>query len=205
MPIPLHLVVEDDLSEFILYRVLSYLRGFQVNKVFKQGGFGYLKKNSLAFNQASRSCPFLMLTDLDRNTCPPGLIQDWLSGRPRHDHFLFRVAVPEVESWILADCEGFQEFLGLRGAIRVPQPEQLGDAKMKLLALAERARVRDIREALVYRDRHGQLHQGPDYNGTLGRFVQENWDVNVASSHCPSLAGLMNSLGQLRRNYPLSQ
>ena len=117
-PIPIYLAVEDELSEWVVRRALSTRStGYAVGAVFSQGGFGYLKRQAPAFNNAAKGCPFLLLADLDLSPCPPQLIKDWL-GRPKHPHFLLRVAVREVESWLLGDPVGLKTFLGLRKAIR---------------------------------------------------------------------------------------
>ena len=57
-PIPIHLAVEDDLSESILRRVLRERPAdYAVGPVFKRGGFGFLKKQSPAFNNMAKACP----------------------------------------------------------------------------------------------------------------------------------------------------
>lgn len=198
-PLPLYLAVEDELSEFVLRRIIAKRPALQVAAVFSRGGYGYLKKRASGFNQAARHRPFLLLTDLDTGVCAPDLIREWLAGEQRHPSFLLRVAVPEVESWLLADGEGLRRFLGLRGAKDIAQPERLADAKAELLLWAEKAGTRDLREALVWRDEHGQRHPGPDYNGTLLRFVQNDWNVQAAARRCGSLAGLIRAVGQLER------
>jgi hypothetical protein len=196
-PLPLYLAVEDDLSEFVLRRIVGMRAALQVQAVFSRGGSGYLKKRVGAFNQAAEQCPFLVLTDLDKGVCAPDLVRNWLGGKARHPHFLLRVAVPEVESWLLADSDGLRRFLGLRGAKDIAQPERLADAKAQLLLWAEKAAARDIRQALVWCDRHGQRHPGPDYNGTLARFVQGTWNFQAAARRCASLAGLIRAVEDL--------
>jgi hypothetical protein len=201
MHICLHLAVEDQLSELMLRRVVARRSGLQIGLVFSRGGYGYLRMRACAFNQAAEHIPFLLLTDLDKGRCAPKLVREWLGDRPRHPHFLLRVAVPEVESWLLADSEGLQRFLGLRGTRDFSEPEGLADAKAQLLALAERASPRHLREGLVRRDKHGQRHQGPNYNGALGHFVQDRWDFQRAASRCPSLARLIRAVGRLEHEY----
>jgi hypothetical protein len=132
-PQPLYLAVEDELSEFVLRRIIGKHAALQVAAVFSRGGYGYLKKRAGGFNQAAAHCPFLLLTDLDKGLCAPDLVKAWLGGRPRHPHFLLRVAVPEVESWLLADSEGLRRFLGVRGGKDAAQPERFADAKGELL------------------------------------------------------------------------
>jgi hypothetical protein len=99
-PIPIHLAVEDELSEWVLRRIIaSRPTNYSIGAVFGKGGFGYLKRQVRAFNNAAKRCPFLLLTDLDQTDCPPQLIADWLDV-PRQLDFLLRVAVREVESWL---------------------------------------------------------------------------------------------------------
>ena len=108
-PIPIHLVVEDELSEAVLREMLRQSgRSFAVGAAYQGGGFGYLRKNVKGFNHGAKGIPYFLLTDLDKNECAPMLIRGWLTV-PLHPNLIFRVAVHEVEAWILAD----------RGSIRM--------------------------------------------------------------------------------------
>lgn len=200
--IPLYLAVEDELSDWVLRRVLSGRpRSYAIGAVFGRQGFGYLKRQATAFNNGARGCPFLVLTDLDRCPCPPQLLAEWLSV-PKHSHLLLRVAVREVESWLLADDEGVRRYLGLRRAFTCADPEGLDDPKTTLLNLAESSPRRALREALVARDEgSGRLRQGPDYNGALARFVSEKWNLEQASSRCRSLGRMQAALARLENDY----
>src|SRR5215216_3086937 len=99
--IPVHLAVEDDLSESVLRRLLrDSNRDYSVGTVFARGGFGYLRSRVRNFNAAAvAGTPIILLTDLDNSLCPTELIQDWLEAQP-HANLIFRVAVREVESWL---------------------------------------------------------------------------------------------------------
>lgn len=204
-PIPIYLAVEDDLSEWVVRRVLSDRPvEYAIGAVFGRTGFGYLKKQAPAFNNAAKGCVFLLLTDLDRCVCPPQLIEEWL-GQPRHPHLLLRVAVREVESWILGDAAGLCKCLGLRKRAVYQDPEQLADPKNELLKLAMTSPRRTMREAVVWKDEpSGKLFQGPDYNATLARFVAKEWNLQHARSTCRSLDRFFNALGRLEaeRNPP---
>lgn len=197
--VPIRMAVEDALSEALLRRALADRPvRYEVGAVYGRGGYGYLKKKTGAFNNAAKACPFLLLTDMDQHACPPELVTTWLSGQPKHDSFLFRVAVREVESWLLGDMARLTSFLHLKNTPTIPAPEALLDPKQELLKLAQRSRVRQIREALVWRDdRSGRLYQGPDYNGTLGYFVMAQWNISAARSACPSLERLFAALQRL--------
>ncbi len=202
--IPIRLAVEDNLSEYVLKRALSERSvKYEIGAVYCHGGFGYLKKRTASFNNAAKAGPFLLLTDLDQSPCAPNLVAEWLGpGRRQHPHFIFRVAVREVESWLLADDTNLGEFLGLRKPARVPNPESLQDPKATLLELASQSRHRDVREAIVWRDeRSGRYLQGPDYNGAMAPFVEKAWDLDAARLRCPSLNGLLVALARLEEHY----
>lgn len=140
------------------------------------------------------------MTDLDQGVCPPELLSVWLH-YPKHEHFLFRVAVREVESWLLGDIAGLSAFLGLRGIPHIAPPEDLEEPKEKLLRLAMRCPARQMREALVWRDdRSGRLLQGPDYNGTMARFVSKQWNISAARQTCQSLERVFSALKRLEND-----
>ena len=59
--------------------------------------------------------------------------------RNRTRFFLFRIAVREVEAWLIADREALAGFLKIK-IMHVPyKPEELVDPKRVLLELATRA------------------------------------------------------------------
>jgi hypothetical protein len=153
-----------------------------------------LKKKARAFNNAARTCPFLMLTDLDKCECPATLIGDWLDC-PKHKNFLFRVAVREIEAWLLGDAYGFSTFFGIRYDQVNSHPESLPNPKEELLRLAFSSPRRNLRDAVVVEEEH-QFYQGPDYNGALSTFVSGDWDLKVASKCCPSLKRCLAALAR---------
>lgn len=186
-PIPVHLAVEDDLSESVVRRLLLDTgRDYSIGTVFGRGGFGYLQNRARNWNAAAAAgTPILLLTDLDQHPCPPGLIDDWLDSEP-HENLIFRVAVREVESWLLADREGFADFLGISNAVIPLQCEQIPDPKQSLVSLARKSRTRALRESIVPRAGSTAV-QGPDYNACLGGFVRNRWNLNAAVAQSPSL------------------
>jgi hypothetical protein len=200
--IPIRLAVEDELSEWVARRALSTRpASYFVGAVYSRGGFGYLKNQARAFNNAAKNCPFLLLTDLDQCPCPPQLVEDWL-GCPKHPHLLLRVAVHEVESWLLGDAVGLGGFLGLRKAVGFEAPERLADPKQELLKLALRSPRRNLRDALARREKAGaRLFQGPDYNATLSKFVIEDWNIEAARTKCRSLDRMFFALGRIEAEF----
>ena len=181
-PIPINLAVEDDLSEAVLRKILP--DRYVVGDRCMRGGFGYLKKNIRGFNNASKGMPFLVLTDLDMAECAPTLIKKWLSV-PVHHNLLFRVAVREVESWVIADTDRFAKFLGIRRTLVPVNVDAIDDPKKCLINLARKSK-RNLREDIVP-TKGSTAKQGPDYNGRLIYFVEEFWNPYEAMHNSLSL------------------
>jgi hypothetical protein len=193
MTIPIQVAVEDSLSEVVVRTLLARSqRDYAVGAVFSHGGFGYLRKTCPGWNNAAKGAPFLLLTDLDQYACPPALIDDWLPDK-RQPNLIFRVAVREVESWILADSRNFSVFLGISRDAMPTDPENLADAKQALVGLANRSRRTSTRSRLVPRA-GSTAKQGPDYNQCLSEFVTRHWDEGEASANAPSLFGCIRAL-----------
>jgi hypothetical protein len=180
------LAVEDPLSEAVLRTILHQSeRPYHVLSCIGLSGFGYLRKNIRELNHAARKLPILVLTDLDRAECAPILRREWLNVSP-HQNLMFRVAVREVESWIMAHRTEFAAFLGIRTDLIPTNPDGLDDPKRTLLDLTAKSRRRVLREAIVPAPR-STAKVGPDYNGRLGEFVMMNWDVSEAAKNSLSL------------------
>lgn len=182
----LNLAVEDPLSEAVLRKILgSSENRFAVAHCYSRGGFGYLNKNIAGFNNAAKANPWLVLTDLDTAECPPSLIKAWLS-YAQHPNLIFRVAVREVEAWLLADRNSFARYLGISKEKIPPDVESIEDPKRLLINLARRSRKRTLREAIVP-SAGSDARQGPDYNGALIPYVNEVWDLGAAVKNSMSL------------------
>lgn len=195
--IPLNLAVEDDLSECVLRKLLADVnRGFQIGATYKRGGFDYLRQRIRGWNAAARGRPIVILTDLDHHECPPSLLRDWLGGNP-HPNLIFKVAVREVESWVLADRENLARFLQVPERIIPDKPDMLNDPKRTLIEVARRSRSTEIRTSIVPR-LGSTARQGPDYNGCLGRFFIQSWRPRSACVASPSLERTLQRLSAFK-------
>jgi len=187
-----NLIYEDDLSEAVLTKLLRHFKDkYEVHSTYHGHGFGYLKNNIKGFNEASNVTPHFMLTDLDNYPCPTSLIEDWINF-PLNPNFVFRIAVREVEAWLLADIEGLSSFLKVSKANFPKNPEQETDPKKTLIQLAKRSRNRDIREDIVPINERATI--GPNYNGRLSDFVLNNWNIETARKRSLSLEKACNKL-----------
>lgn len=191
--VPVNLAAEDPLSEAVLRKMLaSFGPRFAIGYCYVRGGFGYLRRTIRGFNNAAQGTPFVVLTDLNHYECAPLLVQEWLP-LPRHPNLIFRVAVREVEAWVMADRSQFARFLRIRESSVPTAVEELGDAKKALLDLGAKSPNRKLRRDLC--PPPGSLRvQGPDYNGRLGAFVAQRWAPANAANNSPSLARALEKL-----------
>lgn len=195
--IPINLFVEDALSEGVVRAILTQVnRGFSVGTSYVTGGFGYLKTRIKAFNHAARGMPWFVLTDLDRHHCPAALIADWLAV-PKHPNLLLRVAVREVESWVMADRRAFAAFADCTADDIPSNTDQIPDAKKTLIALVAKHADHELRSAIVPGPGSTRT-QGPDYNAPLVDFVQSRWRAARAARQSPSLRRTLTVLGEFQ-------
>lgn len=191
--IPINLVFEDVLSEAVLKEMLKQSqRPFLVGSCFNQRGYGKIKKIISGLNHAANGMPYLVLTDLDNAECPLVIISEWLT-QPKHPNLLFRIAVKEVEAWLLAHREAFAEFLGISVSLIPSNVDEIPDPKQLLINLARKSKKRNLRDAIVP-ERNSTAKIGKDYNGQLIQFVQNNWQVEAAQVNSRSLQRAMNAL-----------
>jgi hypothetical protein len=184
-PPSLVIAVEDELSGAVMARLISFAGRSFVTRIFNAHGFGALKKGMTKFREASRVMPHIVLTDLDRFSCPPALLDNWGAAR-LPANFLFRIAVREVEAWLLADREGIAEFLYV-DIQKVPQaPEREEDPKRTLINLARKSRKRRLSQEIVPAT-GSAAPIGPFYNLHFIHFVNTQWNIDRARLCAPSL------------------
>ena len=165
--------------------VASVNRDFAIDRIINTRGNGPLRAGIQKFRSASHVLPHVVLTDLDRTVCAPDLLRKW-GATNLPPQLLVRVAVREVEAWLLADRSGIAEFLAI-AAIKVPtNPERELDPKQTLINLARRSRKRRLMQELV--PEAGSSNKiGPFYNARLTQFVSHQWNVTHARANAPSL------------------
>jgi hypothetical protein len=183
------LAVEDVLSEAVASRLLA-LHGLKPASTVGLKGASALRARAVNLNRAAQTVPVFLLTDLDTpRQCPASIVQSWI-GTPS-SRMLFRVAVMEVESWLLADSVGFTDFARLQ-ADRVPSrvDEQVADPKRLLVNLVRKSRDAQVRRDIVPADGSTAL-VGVAYNARLTEFVFKFWNPERAASRSTSLHGAL--------------
>lgn len=188
-----YIAYEDELSHAIIRKIFQQLEGrFVIGKPFPGFGFGYLKRNAASFNELAKGVPFLLLTDLDNSECPASKIKEWLK-KPLNPNFLFRVAVREIESWVMADRDSFAKFLDIP-INRIPtDTDAIEDPKKFLIKLTRRSRNKVLMRNIVPAQ-NSTASIGKNYNEPLIRFVEQLWDMNRAAKHSESLMRVIKRL-----------
>ena len=107
------LATEDILSEAIGLRLLGELPvPVTPGLLLRKNGFGYLRSGMDSWRQLAQRQIVVILTDLDQVACPVALRADWLGNKPAPAGLMLRIAVREVESWVLADHEAMRKLIG---------------------------------------------------------------------------------------------
>ncbi len=192
--IPVSLAVEGSLDEQVLRQLLRQsVKPFAAGVCYGKRGKDDLRKNLKRFNSAARYKPFVVLTDLDNEECSPALIRQLLP-ESRSRNLLVRVAVREVEAWLLADRQRLATFLGVPAAKIPAQPDDCEDPKAVLVNLARKSRRPDFREDLVPAPL-STSKVGKNYFGRLSQFVTTKWQVNdLARRNSPRLDRALRAL-----------
>jgi hypothetical protein len=191
--IGINLVFEDELHAAVLEKILTASRKYSIGAWVQYGGSAEIRKKIKSYNYSARGMAYLVLTDLDQSECAPGLIEEWLKGHPRHPNLLFRVAVRQVEAWLLASRREFAHFAKVKEHLIPERPDDLENSKKSLIQLVDGSEDADLRTDIVP-DRGSTAKVGPDYNGRLRLFVQTYWNLNVAKQRSPSLRRAVQAL-----------
>ena len=180
------LATEDELSEAIGLRLIAESPFHEADVLpLRRNGSGYLKAKVESWRQLAGQQVVLLLTDLDQIDCPVALRNEWLGTRPVPDRLLLRIAVREIESWVLADHDAMRKLIGDRGKLP-PAPDELGDPKAFLLNMVRKYAPRDVKQDLLA-ERGAMASQGLGYNRRLVAWVKSDWSPDRAAARSPSL------------------
>lgn len=180
------LAIEDAVSEAIARKVVAVVRpDITITAALGRQGSGYLRGRARELNRSAASMRVLLLTDLDSaEQCAPDVVRSWFGTTT--PNVIARVAVMEIESWVLADRVEAAAFLGVPSH-RIPSDtDGISDPKEFLVNLARRSRSSRIRDQLVPTT-GSTATVGPAYNPRVSEFVVGAWDPERAASASDSL------------------
>ena len=132
-------VYEDLLTASVIKRLVNEFNDkITITQEINAHGFGKIKRDILKYNNAAKNKPFLIITDLDKKECAVSLIEDWFNNTEKEPELIFRVAVKEIDAWILADKKGIAKTLNISPDIIPSEPEKIDNPKELLMQLAKK-------------------------------------------------------------------
>lgn len=181
-------------DEVVVRRILASV-GLNVWAYYGGKGKAHLLKSLHGYNVSAQRSAWVVVVDLDRDFgCAPEAVAAWL---PWAAHLMrLRIAVREVESWLLADRQRMAGFLGCPIGALPRAPDELADPKAEVVRLARRSRRRDVREGLVPHA-GSRRSEGPTYASDLAAFARDRWRPEQAAGGSPSLARALARLREL--------
>ncbi len=179
--------MEGLVDEAVLRHRLKHV-GAEPGTIYGKAGKQALLQRVGGYANAARFSPWVVLVDLDDDDeCAPPFATTVLATIPAK--MCLRVAVREIEAWLLADRERAAAFFGVRVA-EIPQaPETVLQPKRAVVDIARRSRRRAIRDDMVPRAASGRI-VGPAYTSRLIEFVSDEsrgWRPDIALTRSQSL------------------
>jgi len=197
-PVFITAAVEGNVDEAVVRRLIEHVGGTP-GPIYGRNGKDHLRQRIANYNQAARLSPWVVLVDLDHDAeCAPPLRSAWLPALS--PHMCLRVAVRQVEAWLLADRERLAKFLSVSTS-RIPHnPESVEHPKNTLVEIARYSRRRDIREDMAPRPGSGRS-VGAAYTARLIEFViskRTGWRPEVAARYSDSLNRSLRCLRRIK-------
>ncbi len=189
------LVCEDQLSADILVRMVSHARPqLSIRSVEVTRGNARIAASIGKYARASQAgVAHIILTDLDRAACPPSLLAEWKVPEVP-GYLLFRIAVREVEAWLLADQPGLAKFLGIPAGKISVRPDEVNDPKETLMNLVRRCRNIRLKQDILP-ETGSSAKKGVFYNERFGHFARKDWNIERAAKMSPSLRKALLRIG----------
>jgi hypothetical protein len=189
---PVSIGVEGPTDAAVARRLLAEV-GLEPGSVFSDhGGKSVVDTRLARWNEAARRSPWFVLRDLDRDAeCAPELVARLLPAPA--PGMCFRIAVREVDAWLLGDRRAAARWLGVSASMLPLLPEAEPDPKQALINFARRSSLADVRRDLVPRP-GSSAGVGRGYLAQVVHFVQSSWRPQVAAENCPSLRACLAAL-----------
>ncbi len=188
--------VEGPVDEAVVRRLIDCAGG-RAGAIYGGRGKGYLHQKIDGYNHAARHAPWVILVDADTD-CAPSLREAWL---PKPAPYLcFRIAVREIEAWLMADAETLSRYLSVTPSRITEDPESVERPKDAMIHLARHSRKREIRKDMVPREGSGR-RVGPAYASRLIEYAATAWRPEVAARRSESLQRAICCLRRLVADY----
>ncbi len=188
--------VEGPADEAALRKMLTSL-DCGLGQVYGREGKGKIIRDIQGYNNAARYYPWIVLVDLDKEDCLVTAKHNWL---PNPSTLMcFRIAIRELESWLLADRERFASYFAISIELIPNYPDTLPNPKLTLINLVRRSRRSALRADVVPDQQLGQS-VGPAYTTRMIEFIRsdQGWRPSVAAQSSPSLLRALKAIAELK-------
>jgi len=199
------LVVEGETDYLIISRLCEYFN-IPLGSPFIAKGKDRLLKNLDGYINAARFKPFIVLIDLDEDfSCAPEALRKWV--KVRADYLILRIPVHAIDSWILADREGFSKFFSVPIKYIPVSTDNEKKPKEKMMSILNKSRSKTIKKKMLPRTA-AKRKVGSLYSATLKEFifgvpegVKPKWNPFQAAQCSDSLNRCLKALNQLSKIY----
>ena len=183
-PVIISAAVEGIVDEAVARKLIIHAGGHP-GTIYGKNGKPFLRRHINGYNSAARHLPWMVLVDLDRDSeCAPPLREEWVPDPA--PYLCFRVAVREIEAWLMADAESLAVFMSVARSRIAADPEHLQEPKTEMVNLARHSRRQEMREDMVPREGSGRS-VGPAYTSRLSEYVETRWQPEMATRRANSL------------------
>lgn len=194
----LQIVVEGDTDVPVVSKLAKDAR-LEVIGIIDLAGKSQLDLRLSRFNDAANGTPWFVLRDLDHDAeCAPALLAD-RSFVPK-SWMVYRIAVREVEAWLLADAESLADFLGVEPSLIPTDPDGEADPTTTLVNLARRSSRATVRKRMVPKP-NSSAQVGPLYEAAIIEYGAEHWSLDRACRRSASLKRAREALRDLGRRW----
>jgi hypothetical protein len=197
----MHLVPEGYMEELVGAKLIFFC-GHDLGTVYNtRRGCDYIRKRAAKFSLlATDVAGVLVLTDFRDAAAPclPSALRAYLWDAVPNPapSFLFRFAVNELESWLMADRRNLADFLSVSAGKIPREPELEIFPKRTLVNIARCSRKAGIKNGIAPPQGHA-ASVGPGYISLLHKFIVKHWNIEAAMAYAPSLERCVRRLREL--------
>jgi hypothetical protein len=190
------LLMEGKLETSVAKRLFNRL-AIEVGTVVGEKGYNYLATKLPELNKNKRGAPFFVLMDFKDTgaLCPSDAILDLVKSPHRNPNLLLRLAVQEIESWLMADREGLAQYLSIPLSKLPRFPDRVARPKSLLVRLGSGSKKKVVRDGFIPM---ASASQGPGYTGLMQLFVENHWNIERAKERSSSLQRCLRRLEEFR-------
>ena len=186
--------VEGD-TDLPFVRKLASDARIEISTEIDCSGKSRLDADLRGFNSAAQGSPWFVLRDLNSDArCAPEFLR--ANAMSHSEWMCYRVAVRELESWVLADSHGFSDFFAVEEDAIPAEPDLEIDPTLTIVQLCLASGSKQVRNAMVPMP-GAAVSVGPLYEAKLIEFGERRWSVRRAAKNSESLRGARRALRDL--------